>query len=298
MSRAIDWNYLRSFVMVSEHGSLSAAARATGSSQPTLSRHIATLESQLNERLFERNGSGVAHTDAGMRLIDQAKRMADAADHISLMAGGLQEKLGGTIRITASQVVATFVLPDILSRLRREEPDIDIELVASDRTDNLLRREADIAIRMYRPTQADVITRRVADLAIGMFAARSYIDRKGTPAVVTDLLEHEVIGYDKNDAIVRGLAAAGLTVDSDFFAFRSDDQVVCWHMVVAGFGIGFNQIDIGLAEPRVARIETEDPLPALPVWLTAHSALGTSRIVRHVYDFLAASLANVLKNSS
>jgi len=76
--------------------------------------------------------------------------------------------------------MATYILPDILNKLNQQEPNLTIELIASDKTENLLRREADIAIRMYRPTQDDVITKRVAELPIGMFAAHSYIKKHGS----------------------------------------------------------------------------------------------------------------------
>ncbi len=75
-----------------------------------------------------------------------------------------------------------YVLPEIFTALRRAEPEIEIELVASDRSENLLRREAYIAVRMYRPTQTKVFTRKVGDLCLGMFAADSYIARR--PAFV------------------------------------------------------------------------------------------------------------------
>jgi len=174
--------------------------------------------------------------------------------------------------------------------LRLAEPQIDIELVASDRTENLLQREADIAVRMYRPTQVDVVTRKLGDLQLGMFAAQSYLDRRGEPGSLDELKQHEVIGYDKNDQMIRGFKEAGYEVTSGFFSFRCDNQVVCWQMVLAGYGIGINQIYIGQAEPGLKQIMAHADLPALPIWLTAHAELKSSRRVRRVYDFLAEHL--------
>jgi DNA-binding transcriptional LysR family regulator len=287
----LDWALLQSFAAVGEHGSLSAAARATGTSQPTMSRHVSDLEARLGARLFERTSTGIELTPAGARLMAHAREMSSAAERLSLTAAGQDDRLAGSVRITASDIVATFVLPDILTALRIAEPDIEIELVASDRSENLLRREADIAVRMYRPEQPDVIAKKLGDLPIGMFAARSYIDRRGMPQSNEDILSHDVIGYDRSTLVIDGFARAGLKVDREFFAFRSDDQVVCWQMVVAGYGIGFNQVSIGEADPRVVRIPLAGELGSLPVWLVAHAELKATPRIRRVYDFLADQLA-------
>ncbi|NBC19694.1 MAG: LysR family transcriptional regulator [Alphaproteobacteria bacterium] len=292
-SNSPDWSHIEAFVTVAEAGSLSAAARGSAMSQPTLSRHIAALEEGLGQRLMHRGREGIRLTPAGLKLLAEAQNMADAAARISMLAEGRSQALTGTVRLTASCVVAAYLLPGILAELRREEPGIAVEVVASDETENLLRREADIAVRMYRPTQPDVITRKVADFPIGVFAAPDYLARRGTPAAPEDLMAHDVIGYDRSTLVIDGLAAAGLKVDRDFFAFRSDDQVVCWQMVVAGFGIGFMNRNIGRAEPRVTEIHTGAPLPSVPAWLTAHSELRTQPRVRRVFDWLSDKLAGL-----
>ncbi len=291
MVPTFDWSRLQAFLAVAEHGSLSAAARAVRASQPTMGRHIVELERDLGVTLFDRTPGGLQLTETGFDLLPHARTMADAAGQLSLAAEGRSEALAGTVRITASQVVATFVLPDILTELHAAEPEIQIELVASDRTENLIQREADIAVRMYRPTQSDVIARKVGEMQLGLFAADTYLAARGEPTSIDAFLTHDYIGFDRDEQIIQAFKASGLEVGRDFFPFRCDDQVVCWRMVVAGFGIGTNQIAIGEAEPRVRRILHDAVLPSLPVWLTAHAELKTSRRVRRVYDFLANALA-------
>ena len=287
----MEWTLVQAFVAVADHGSLSGGAKALKSSQPTMSRHIAELERQLGVHLFDRTGRGLELTPAGTDLLAHAHAMQEAAGRFSLTAGGKAEAIAGPVRITASEIVSSFVMPDVLVALRRAEPEIDIELVPSDRTENLLQREADIAVRMYRPTQADVITRRVGDLKLGAFASDAYLAKRGMPQSFEGIAAHDVIGYDKSDQMIDGFKQAGYPVERDFFSFRCDDQVVCWQMVLAGYGIGFNQLNIGMDTPGITRLLPEIPLPALPVWLTAHAELKTSRRVRRVYDFLAGALA-------
>lgn len=286
----LDWSLLKSFAAVGEHGSLSAAARATQTSQPTISRHISTLEQQIGLRLFDRDINGVALTATGEALMGHVKDMADAAARLSMSLDGKTQNLSGSVRITASRIVATYILPDIITALRALEPEITLEIVASDKTDNLLRREADIAIRMYRPTQSDIIARKVGEHAIGMFARKDYIKRRGMPKTLEDMTHHDFIGYDRDTQIIDGFKNAGMEVDRTFFAFRSDDQVLCWKMVLAGFGIGFNQVKIGEKEPDLVRVMIAGEVARLPIWLAAHTELKSSPRVRRVFDFLAQHL--------
>ena len=286
-----DWTQIQSFAAVARHGSLSAAARDMGSSQPTLSRHIALLEADLGTRLFDRSRGGMALTAEGAELLEHAESMANATARFG--AARPSSGLTGTVRITASRVVAHFTLPAIVAKLREAHPDIELEIVASDSSENLLRREADIALRMYRPTQGDVITRHVADLALGAYASHSYIARKGRPEALEDVPAHDLIGYDRSTLIIDGFAERGLKLDRSAFGVRCDDQVACWQLVLAGCGIGFTQCAVGDAEPRVERLFGAEVVGTLPVWLTAHPDLRRVPRVRAIYDGLAQALTTL-----
>ena len=285
-----DWSQIQSFAAVAEHGSLSAAARAQNNSQPTLSRHIAQLEATLGVRLFDRKSGGMVLTDDGADLLAHATVMADAAARFAMDRDGTSDDVTGTVRLTASHVVANFVLPPILTALHHAHPDLQIEVIASDTTENLLRREADIALRMYRPTQPDVIAKHVTDLPLGAYATPGYIAQHGRPETLQDFMDHSIIGYDRSMLIIDGFAERGFDVGRDFFAFRSDDQVLCWHMVLAGYGIGFAQRRVGDADRRVERISGDQDVGSMPLWLTAHPDLRRIPRVRRVYDWLARAL--------
>lgn len=290
MTRDLDWTHVRAFALVAKHGSLSKAARAGGLSQPTLGRQINALERSLGVTLFDRRATGLVPTPTGEALLEHAEAMGAAAHRLELAATGRSAAIAGTVRITASEVVATWVLPPILAALRHEEPDIDIELVAANESGNLLRREADIAVRMYRPVQSDVIARHVADAPIAGYASIDYVARRGNPVEIDDVPGHELVGYDTDDQIVRGFRGEGLDVTRESFSLRSDDQVVCWQMVLAGWGVGFINRSIGDAEPRVVAVFDGRTVDVLPVWLVAHAELRTSARIRRVYDALAEGL--------
>lgn len=148
-----DWALVRSFLAVLDAGSLMGAARKLQAQQPTLSRHVAELETQLGTPLFERTGRGVTPTAAALAITDAARQMESGAGSLARALAVKSEATTGTVRISTSQVAAAWLLPSVLAALQAEEPGIAIELVASNQISNLLRREADIAVRMVRPAQ-------------------------------------------------------------------------------------------------------------------------------------------------
>ncbi len=288
----LPWHLLQSFAAISAAGSLSAAAQSMGSSQPTLSRHLAQLEERLGARLFFRTPAGLTLTPEGETVQQRAEAMAQAAAELSF-TGAATQQVSGTVRLTASQIAATYLLPPLLTALQGAHPAITLEVVASDRTENLLRREADLAVRMYRPTQGDLIAKKVAELPLGIFAARSYVAAHGMPERVEDLAAHRLIGYDRSTLLIDGMRAAGVKADRSLFSFRSDDQVVCWSMMRAGLGIGFGLRAVGAADPELVEIPSPLPMGHLPVWLTAHQELRMSPRVRICFDHLAAGFATL-----
>ncbi len=287
---SLDWALIRAFLAVAEAGSLSAAARALGLSQPTLGRQIQAAERALGGPLFRRHARGLTPTEAGAALIGPAREMQAAAARLMLAAAGRDARLSGTVRIAASVAVSAYVLPPLLARLRQEEPEIEIELSPSDRSDNLLYREADIALRMYRPEQLDVVTRHLGDIPLGLFAAQSYLDRRGSPATEAELFGHDWIGLDRSDLLIRGFRALGHKLGREFFALRCDDPAVYVRLVQAGCGIGVLQRPLGRRLPGLVELLPGFPLPTLPLWLTAHEALRDTPRLRRVWDFLAAAL--------
>lgn len=290
-STAADWAKLQSFASVAEHGSLSAAARATGASQPTLSRHVAALEDEIGLRLFDRTSEGLVLTSAGAEIYANARTMSEAANQIGLIASGRSQEVKGSVRITASDTVSSQVLPPMLAALRQAEPQISFELVASNEAHNLLKREADIAVRMFRPTQNDVITRKVGDLKLGFFASTDYLARRGRPTGLADAAAHDFIGFDKSDAMIEGFRQQGIPVERTFFPFRTDALYVHLELVRAGCGIGLLHTEAASQIHGVEQVLAEIPIPPLEFWLTAHAELRTSPRIRRVYDFLADRLA-------
>ena len=294
---SFNWSLIPSFLAALEQGSLMGAARQTGISQPTLGRHIAELEQQLNVVLFERTGRGLQATPQAMALAEAAQTMHAGAASFSRLATGSTTGLQGVVRITASQPVACFLLPPLLAAMRQNLPEVIVALVVSNNVSNLLRREADIALRMVRPDQASLIAKRIGHIGIQACAHRDYLERRGLPKQIQDLLAHDLIAGDQNREVDLGFEAQGFPVKDLHFAFRSDDLIAQWAAVKAGSGIGFVPEYLVRNEPTVKVVLPFLEMPHYPVWLTVHRELQTSARIRAVYDFLASQVPLCLQSS-
>jgi DNA-binding transcriptional LysR family regulator len=296
--QGFDWALVRSFLAVLDAGSLMGAARRLGAQQPTLSRHIAELEVQLGAPLFERTGRGVVPTAAALAIADAARQMEAGADQLAQRVAGRRDATSGSVRITTSQVAACYLMPPVLAALQQAEPGIQVELVASNQLSNLLRREADIALRMVRPAQSSLVARKLAELPIVAAAHQSYLQRQGTPRKPQELLQHRLIGYDRDETIERGFARLGLVLPREAFALRTDDQVAYGRLVASGAGIGFVALYNIAHWPGVVPLLPMLQIPPLPCWLAVHREIRGSKVVRRVYDFLAEAIPRELARTA
>lgn len=295
MNREPDWALWRSFASVIAAGSLSGAARATGLSQPTIGRHIETLEANLGLGLFERTVAGLKPNATALRLYEPVVRAETALAEAGILAAGAQDDSGGTVRLTASAMISNYVLPAILVPIRQHQPRIAIETVPSNSVENLLMREADIAIRMFRPTQLELVTRYLGDLPLVAAAHETYLARRGRPLELADLWEHELIGFDRSDAIRSHARSLGFSITREHFMLRSDDQTHLWELMKAGLGIGFAQLNLVRRTPGMVALPLDIAIPPLPVWLTTHRELFTSHRIRAIYDALADGLDTYIR---
>ncbi|MEO3475795.1 LysR family transcriptional regulator [Roseomonas sp. CAU 1739] len=290
--RSFDWTLARAFLATADTGSLSAAARLTGQTQPTLGRQVAALERALGIALFERVGRGLVLTPTGREVLEHVRAMGEAAGRVALVASGRSQAIAGPIRITASEVYAAHLLPPILARLRAEHPGITVEIVATSRPSDLLRREADIAVRNFESRDADLIVRKVAEDRARPYATPEYLHSLGRPRRWADLAEADFVGFDRTELLIEGLRAFGLRLTARNFPVQADNHLVHWAFVRQGLGIGLITEAVGDADPAVRRVLPEEPPVTFPIWLATHRELHTSLRVRLVFDLLADALSS------
>lgn len=290
-----DWNLARAFLVTAEEGSLSAAARALELTQPTLSRQVAGLEEELGVALFERVGRGLEITPSGAELLEQVRAMGDAAGNLKLTAAGQSMTIEGSICISATDLVANFVMPVLVQKLRRLYPDISVELIVSNTMSDLKRREADIAIRAMHPGEADLIARKIGDISGHLYASEQYLEEIGVPQSTEDLIDANFI-CDKSEMVTNVLAGCGIKLTQRNFSITSESVITQWELVKRGLGIALLPDQLAVAEPQFHKVLPDIQPFTGPLWLVVHKELRTSRRVRVVFDFLVDELLEWFQN--
>lgn len=284
-----DWDLFQSLHAVLEAGSLSAAARLRGMTQPTIGRHIEALEQRLGAPLFLRSPRGIQPTDLALEMRPRLEDMAAAVASALRDVAGSGDHTRGVVRVTASEIVGCEILPPILADFHARHPAIEVELTASNRQADLTRRDADIAVRMGRPTQNTLVARKLGLVTLGLYAAPAYATRRGLPQCFDELADHTMVGFDGVSPNIEVAVDIGRPINRDLFAFRSDNDIAQLAAIKAGFGIGACQRTLarryGLVPVLADRFAIE-----MEMWLCMPEGLRMTPRMRLMFDHLAESL--------
>lgn len=287
----LDWNQLRAFLLTAETGSLSAAARRLGLTQPTLGRQVAAIEQQLGVSLFERIGRTVQPTATGRALLEHARAMGMAAQELGLAASGHAQAIDGVVSVSATDMMSAYMLPPLLLELRRQAPALRIDVVTTSALSDLRRREADIALRHVRPSEPELIGRLLREGRANFYASQDWVRRYGHPRSSADARGLSFVGSDQDGSYLSFLKAHGLSLDDSNFSCFSASTATVWALVRHGLGIAPMVDEVARTCPDVVRVLDDLPPIRFPIWLVTHRELRTSRRIRLVWDAIVAALA-------
>ena len=285
-----DWDDYRFFLAVSETGSLSAAARKLGVTQPTVGRRVNDLEKRLGARLFDRMSHGYELTAAGQRISELAARIECTAFAIEQRVSGEDAQLNGRVSITTAEGMGICWLAPRLPKLRERYPDIDIELVVGVGVLDLVRREADIALRIGNPGCVELVGRRIGDVHCGLYASESYLARHGEPAALEDLSRHTIIESVRDIANLAQARRLREVAKDAGVGVRCNNLTAQIAAARAGLGIlALPDYMVGGAS-GLRRILAASFDSKLDLWLLTHRDLRRTARIRAVLDFLAEEI--------
>ena len=280
-----DWDDQRAFLTVLDTGSLSAAARALGLTQPTVRHRIEALERAIGQPLFVRRVNGLAPTPEALGLVGHVRRMAHASEAFRREAKGAASEVAGPVRLSVSDFVGTEVMPPMLAALRERHPRLVVELLLTNANTDLPGQEADVAVRMARPSQNALVARHVGRIPLGFFASPAYLDRNGIPETVADLTRHAMVGPDRMPAYLAILDALGREAGGPLpIALRSDSHPAQLAAVRAGLGIGVVQVPVGARD--LVRVLPDRIVFDLDTWIVAHEDVRRSARIDAVFNHL------------
>jgi DNA-binding transcriptional LysR family regulator len=283
------WDDVRIFLAAVRAGSFTAAARALGTDQSTISRRLAALEREIGAALFERTRRGPVPTEIALRLREDAERVeADMFRMADTVFGG-EPKPRGRVRIATIEAIAIhFVAPRVLPRLAKENPEIEVELVSGFRAVDLANHEADIALRFFRPVSGDLVGRRLARLPVVVLAKKALARKlRGKPPselpwVAVELPEIET----PEDAWLRAHAGQAR-------ALRCNNYEVQLAAIRAGVGVGLVPRAALQAHPDLTSLEAMPPGPTLELFLITRRAIRTVPRIARVVELLVSELGQL-----
>ncbi|MBX3233966.1 MAG: LysR family transcriptional regulator [Labilithrix sp.] len=189
----MDLNHVTAFVRVVQDGSFTAAAKALGLPKSSVSRSVAQLEQDLGVRLLHRTTRKLHLTDAGTAFHDRVARALADIDEAQSAASDLQRELRGVVRITAPVDLGVWAVAGIAARFVKKHPTVHVEVRLGSRVVDLVAEGFDLAVRAGKLRDQSLIARRVGSLELGLYASAKYLARRGAPASLADLAQHDCV---------------------------------------------------------------------------------------------------------
>jgi DNA-binding transcriptional LysR family regulator len=286
----LDWDDLKTFLAISRHGTLSAAARAMKVSQTTMGRRLDHLHGRAGATLLERTPTGFRLTPTGAAILGEVERMEDAALSLERTITGDDRRLSGLVRVTAVNSLAAHVLTPGLIDLQTRHPGIVVEMITNNRSLSLARREADIAVRLGRFEAHETVVRRVGQMAFAVYAAPAYLDRYGSPDWDTGAPGHRIVRV-QDDLLD--------TPDAQWFSERTtnaeaallaNSREVQLRAVAAGLGLGHLPCYLAAGRTDLIRLET-GPAVIREIWMGVHSDTQHAPRIMAVQEAIIEAIA-------
>ncbi len=286
----LHWDDLRFFLAIARTGSLSAAAKQLHVTQSTVGRRLATMQAALGVRLIRRAEDGFALTAAGEAILDRVERMETEALSVERCIGGHDARLGGIVRVSSSQLVATTLLAPALAALHATAPAILVEALPFGSGEAVARHEADIGLQLRRPTSPDIVIRSLGTIAFGLYASADYIERRGLPGPEDGYAGHQLATL--LDDRETSLQAAWLArhVRRGDVVLRADSYETLHSAALAGGGLAVLPRFRADPEKLLRRLPTNANIPSADIWLSVHRENREIARVRMVIDCVAGAV--------
>lgn len=289
-----DWNDLKYFLAVAQHGSTLSAAKSLRVNQSTVHRRIQELERQLGCALVSRHPTGYRLTEMGEHIRARASRVEAAAADFERAVSAKSSELKGTVKITCPEALGPRLIASrLIEKFNARYPDVRVEFVMSDKILALGSGDADIAIRGKRPVESGLVGRKIADTPWAVFASRSYVKRHGKIESAAQIDHHSVVVFAGPLSDHPAARMLKTIAPNSQVAARADSIAALLPSVKSGAGIALMPVVVGKNEKDLVQILDLGSGMATPVYLLTHRDLRRTPRVRAFFDFIIEHLKDV-----
>ncbi|WP_392425446.1 LysR family transcriptional regulator [Barrientosiimonas humi] len=274
---------------VARLGRFTAAADVLGVNHTTISRRIALLEKAIGGRVLVQTPGGWELTDLGRDLLGPAEAIERAVAEVGERTTG-RGQLQGAVRVASPDGYAIHWLVPAVTRLQRDHPRLDLELITATQRAREARSGVDLEVVVGRPAVRRSAAEHLRDYRLQLYATRTYLDRAGTPTALADLGEHTLVYYIESALQVDDLDEASRRLPAPRSSLRSTSVFAHVAAVLADGGIGLLPDFLAEDEPTLLRV-LPDYSYATGYWAVVRRESRRNPAVRAV---LAALLAPTL----
>jgi DNA-binding transcriptional LysR family regulator len=282
----MDWSDIEIFLAIGRHGTLGAAARALGVTQPTMGRRLKVLEQTLGQALFQRTADGFVLTDEGTAALGHAERMEEEALGLQRSLSGQQTQLSGMLRLSSSDWFGAHVLTPIIAEFTAANPKVTVELITDSRLMNLARRETDLAFRITPFKEPDVISRKLLSVSY-----RAYVRKGDKRPTAGDGSGFPLITMDEALGSLPDVVWLKKTYPKAEISTRSNNRQVQARLCAEGAGIAVLPMPLAKAYPDLQELRTPEPPPSRDTFVGYHRDLKRLARLRKLLDLVIQRLS-------
>ncbi|WP_297299847.1 LysR family transcriptional regulator [uncultured Methylovirgula sp.] len=283
----MEWSDLRIFLAIARVGTLGAAARRLGLSQPTMGRRLRALEAAVGHALFQRTADGFILTDEGSVVLEHAERMEEEALAFERRLAGADAQLKGMLRLSCSDWFGTYMLAPVLAEFSARHPKVCVELLSDARLYSLPRREADIAFRIKAFDEPEVISRRLLHVSYAVYSRSDGAITVADGGAGLHLITMDTAFAEMPDA----LWLKRLLPEAEI-AMRSNSRVLQAEFCRQGIGLAVLPQPIGDRTPGLVRVDLGEKPPGRNTYVGYHRDLRRLSRMRALLDLVIERLAN------
>jgi DNA-binding transcriptional LysR family regulator len=283
----MEWSDLKIFLAIARAGTLGAAARSLGQSQPTMGRRLRALETAVGHTLFQRTADGFVMTDEGNAVLEHAERIEEEALAFQRRLTGSDVQLEGMLRLSSSDWFGTYMLAPALAEFSERHPKVCVELLSDGRLYSLPRREADIAFRIKPFEEPEVVSRRLLTISYALYArADAAIDLAAGGAGL------RVVTMDTAFAEMPDALWLKRVLPEAQIAMRSNSRLVQAEFCRQGSGLAVLPRPLGDRIPGIVPLDLAETPPVRETYVGYHRDLRRLSRLRALLDLVIKRLAN------
>lgn len=284
---------MEAFASVVDLGGFTDAARKMGLSKSAISKHVSSLEARLGARLLNRTTRRVSPTEIGLAYYDKARQVLDDASEADAMVTSMQSTPKGSLRVSATTDFGVNHLSPALGDFLSQYPDINVNMVLSNRPVDLLSEGFDLAIRIGEMADSTLRARKLCETEMRVIGSPKYFYEHGVPKRIDDLSQHKLLHFSNQSTgnawkitsptgekrLIR--AGGSLTVNDGQSLLQAAE---------AGLGIAYLPSYLyheAVADGRLKIVLPDLPVEKLGIHVVYPPGLYTQPKLRAFIDFLA-----------